>query len=926
MNTAALFAERHTTNAYAAERLAAQADFVRQLGTRGAVGGVAAALSAEAAFAAAVARGAAGMDALHESEALLLPYAALAKSYEVTCIGHAHIDMNWQWGVHETVACASATFTTLLRLLEEFPELTFLQSQAALYELIRVHHPDLFGRIKTAIAGQHWQVVAGQWVEAERNCLSGEGFVHQALLARAWCSEHLGMSPEAVGIDWVPDCFGHAASLPGLLAQAGFNHTYACRIGDVEHPPAFRWQGIDGREVLMWREMAWYNGEPRQDVAKFLFAIEDLTGMKRWLNVIGIGDHGGGPTRRHLRRVADFNSWPVFPQWRWGRLDTFLGELDAVRERLPVHVGELNSEFSGCLTSQSSIKRGNRRGEAACAEADTAVALAHAIIGHAVRPEPLRDAWRKVCFGHFHDILPGSGVRATREHYAGSMQEALALSTAVTSEALKAIAARIDTSWVGAAPGDHVHPWLSTSRLGGGSGFQVGTVSGASHIDSWPAAAIWFNPLAHARREVAVLRVWEGEADRNHAQPLRLRTHEGVILPTQRLGDGGYWGHRYVDLAVPVDIGALGWTTLAVEPGEGPAPAVPSVACIAVEGTRGHYPYMNRPSGPVTLANGIVVVSFDRRTGMPCSIKRGDRELLVAPIALTIVDERPVPMNAWILGDAMAERTPLCDGLEVAQPGPLRAAIRSRLRWGDTTATAVWTLDADSERLQLRIESRWLLVGSFSTTIPRLVLRLPTCLSDGVLTHEIPHGALTRHEEAGRPMATLRWLRVDGQHGSLLLANDGVHSQSIDHGSIALDLLRASCDPDPLPEIGDHAWEFSLRMGAPNDDADSLRDGADLAHPLRAVLDRGHAGDLPAVSGDLLTAAKGTVVVALKSAEDGHGVVARLLNTTAASTAATLTWHPLLRVQQVTPCDLLERAIADASVAGRGVGSVRGIS
>jgi alpha-mannosidase len=917
-----IFQERHTADHWAGERLTAQAEFVRRLGSRGATGGEAAAGRAEATFTSALARGAAAVDALGEAEAHLLPFAAQAKSYEVTCIGHAHIDMNWQWGYHETVACGAASFTTLLRLLDEFPDMTFLQSQAALYEMMRRHHPALFARMRGAIASGRWEVVAGQWVEAERNCLGGEGFIHQALLARAWCAEHLGLQPDAVGVDWVPDCFGHAASLPGLLAQAGFRHTYACRTGATGRPAAFRWQGVDGREVVMWREMAWYNGAPRLDAAKFLFDIEDLTGLKSWLNVLGIGDHGGGPTRRHIRRVADLDSWPVFPRWRWGRLDGFLAKLDAVHARLPVHVGELNTEYSGCLTSQSQIKRGNRRGEAACAEAEVAAALAGAITGHPVDQGQLREAWRHVCFGHFHDILPGSGVRATREHHAATMQEVLALTTAVASDALRTIAARIDTAWVGSAPGDHPVALHGSSRLGGGAGFQAGTLDGSCPVDTWPAAAVWFNPVAQARDEVATLRVWEGEADMAKVQDLRLRQADGTLLPTQRLGDGWYWGHRYVDLAVPVRIGALGWTALAVEPGCGPAPAVPAVASVADEGGRGHPPWVNRPSGPVTLSNGRLHVSFDRRSGMPCSIVRDGVETLSAPIQLVVVDERPYAMSSWIIGDPMAERAPLCDGFEIALPGPVRAAFRARLRWGDTTATAVWTLDAGSDRLLLRIESRWLMTGSMASGVPRLVLRLPTRLGDAVLTHEIPHGALARREEPGRPMPTLRWLRADGASGSLLVANDGVHAQSIDHGTIALDLLRASCDPDPLPEIGDHAWEFSLRPGAPADDADSRRDGLALAHPLRALLDRAHPGDLPAASGDLAAACDGVAVAALKPAEDGHGLIVRLLNCSDAAAPASLRLHPLLQ-RSATPCDLLERPTAAGPLAGRSVATLR---
>ncbi|NLB38629.1 MAG: hypothetical protein GX810_05195, partial [Clostridiales bacterium] len=37
-----------------------------------------------------------------EAEVALLPMEKAAKEYEVLCIAHAHIDMNWMWGYQET--------------------------------------------------------------------------------------------------------------------------------------------------------------------------------------------------------------------------------------------------------------------------------------------------------------------------------------------------------------------------------------------------------------------------------------------------------------------------------------------------------------------------------------------------------------------------------------------------------------------------------------------------------------------------------------------------------------------------------------------------------------------------------------------------------------------------------------------------------
>ena len=56
-----------------------------------------------------------------EAERTLLPMSEATREYEVLCVGHAHIDMNWMWGYQETVASTLATFRTMLNLMKEYP-------------------------------------------------------------------------------------------------------------------------------------------------------------------------------------------------------------------------------------------------------------------------------------------------------------------------------------------------------------------------------------------------------------------------------------------------------------------------------------------------------------------------------------------------------------------------------------------------------------------------------------------------------------------------------------------------------------------------------------------------------------------------------------------------------------------------------------
>lgn len=35
--------------------------------------------------------------------------------------------------------------------------------------------------------------------------------------------------------------------------------------------------------------------------------------MPKLLKVYGVGDHGGGPTRRDLKKLLDMAAWPLYP-------------------------------------------------------------------------------------------------------------------------------------------------------------------------------------------------------------------------------------------------------------------------------------------------------------------------------------------------------------------------------------------------------------------------------------------------------------------------------------------------------------------------------------------------------------------------------------------------------------------------------------
>ena len=88
----------------------------------------------------------------------------------------------------------------------------------------------------------------------------------------------------------------------------------------------------------------------------------------------------------------------------------------------------------------------NRISEVKLNEAEAFTSLAAAFSDGRYCNKTFADAWEKVLFNHFHDIIPGSGVIDTREYAMGKFQEVLAAANTETVNAFGAITANVNTA------------------------------------------------------------------------------------------------------------------------------------------------------------------------------------------------------------------------------------------------------------------------------------------------------------------------------------------------------------------------------------------------------------------------------------------------------------------------------------------------
>ena len=371
---------------------------------------------------------------------------------------------SWLWDWREGLNEGIITTRTVLDLMDEFPDLTFIRGEAALYRHIEEHDANTFSRVKRMIEAGRWDVVGGTWVQPDTNLPATETFLRHFALGQEYFASRFGLRPR---VAWAADSFGHSAGLPEILAAAGMEGFSFSR--PTSHlvqiaKQAFWWEGAGGSRILSYRvpSCGWYGCE-RDEATRRLNATLELARKSDLHNVgvyFGLGNHGGGPTRR---QIGDVYAWAEAHPEIEVRFSTLHRLFDAVRaeadkkgERfLPVHRGELNFCLRGCYASQAGFKTLYRKAEAMINRAERVDSLVAARLNRT--PANLTQAWEAVLFNSFHDILPGSSIERAYDEQREWLGGALHAGRGIELTALNALTARIDTN-VLPTKGDHPGP------------------------------------------------------------------------------------------------------------------------------------------------------------------------------------------------------------------------------------------------------------------------------------------------------------------------------------------------------------------------------------------------------------------------------------------------------------------------------------
>ncbi|RPJ21849.1 MAG: alpha-mannosidase [Chloroflexi bacterium] len=775
----------------------------------------------------------------------------------VHATGHAHIDIAWLWTLGQTRRKAERTFQNAIRLMEQFPDYHFTQSQPQLYQFIKEDQPALFESIRQKIKEGRWEPIGGMWVEADCNLSGAESLARQFLLGRAFFREHFGRDAESPVL-WLPDVFGYAWALPQLIQQAGLKYFMTIKIGWSQYNrlpyDTFLWQGIDGTQVLthfitvpdLGDFASTYNGmaDAREALGTWKnFQQKEL--HKDLLMAYGFGDGGGGPTREMLENIDVLKHFPALPQVRQSSAKAFFESIAPLTESRgaaapPVWNGELYLEYHrGTYTTQARNKRANRKSEFLLHDTEFIATLASLHTAYEYPGAQLNEAWRTVCLNQFHDIIPGSSIGQVYEESQQQYAEVTKNVTQLRDEALQALAQNLD--------GD----------------------------------VLLVNATSFAQRDLVFL---PGDSSQRF-------TRDGQPVPVQP-ADSGLWAE--VGEIAPYSVVAL--RSMSQMSGSGSTPSLDT-----------RHPILENKFIRVEFnEQGDITRIFDKRAG---------REVL-APNSIAnqfqAFEDRPQKWDAWDVDIFYDDKMWLAEpasSIQLVEQGELRQTFEIKRRILNSVYTQRISLNYNSRRLDFDTHIEW------NERHVMLKVAFPVEVLAPQATYEIQWGNVQRptHRNTSWDWARFetcahKWVDLsEGNYGVSLL-NDCKYGHDIHDNVMRITLLRSPTMPDPTADFGEHQFKYSLYPHVGLWGEETQREAYLLNDPVvvyKSKVKSEKSERLVSGLHSLLSVSEPNIIIeTIKGAEDENGLIVRLYESQRRRGEVTLTTSFPMQSAWIT--DLLE--------------------
>jgi alpha-mannosidase len=681
----------------------------------------------------------------------------------VKCVGHTHIDVAWLWRLKHTREKVSRSFSTVLRLMEQYPEYIFLQTQPQLYEYIKEDFPEIYDQIKEKVAHGKWEVDGAMWVEADCNLTSGESLTRQILLGSRFIKEEFGKDVEYL---WLPDVFGYSWALPQILKKSGIDMFMTTKISWNQYNrmphDTFYWRGIDGSEVLThfittpdpWSEPgSWfytYNGKLTPKTVKGVWdAYSDKDLNQELLISYGYGDGGGGVNRDMLEQRRRIPKIPGLPNLETSTAKDYFSNLKKTVENSDQYVhtwdGELYMEYHrGTYTSHAYNKKMNRKMEFLYRETEwlTAMAALQTKGIHTANQEKLTKGWKILLTNQFHDIIPGSSIKEVYDDCVLDYEKAEMIANDVKEEALHVLISSFKNTYTVINNSGWLRSEIVRIPFDGRKGFFT---------------------------------------DEN-----------GQVLQSQWSENSWY---VYVE-----NVPYMGFANVIFKEGEVSKPE----EVFTINKNHIETPYYS-----IDLNEFGQIISIYDKIAERNVIAEGVRANV-----LQMFEDKPMDNDAWDIDIYYQEKMREVNNLvsiEVKEVGTLKAVIAMEWKYMNTTIKQNMIVYANNRRIDFETyvdyhERQQLLKAAF-----------PVDIRATYATYDVQYGNVERPnhwntswDQAKFETVAQKWVDLSEYNYGVSLLNDCKYGHDIKGNVVRITLIKAAIHPDHLQDQGEHHFTYSL--------------------------------------------------------------------------------------------------------------------
>jgi len=682
----------------------------------------------------------------------------------VHAVGHSHIDMAWLWRLAATREKASRTFSTVLNLMEEFPEYIFMHSSPQLYKFLAEDYPEIFERVKEKLQSGQWEATGGMWVEADTNVPSGESLVRQFLYGKQYFKEELGVDTTVL---WLPDVFGYSAALPQIAKKSGIDYFMTTKISwnqyNVFPYDTFKWRGLDGTEIL-----AHFITTPGGDYYTYNGALvpEDIPGI--WENykqkdindqlllAYGWGDGGGGPTREMLMTRKAMEDMPGLPYIKPSKVEPYfkaLGEAAEASGSLETWDGELYFEYHrGTYTSQAFVKKANRQMEILLHIAEFLSMLRDLKQGTSEYPQTsLKEIWERVLLLQFHDIIPGTSIREVYEDAREDYEKLITQS---------------------------------------GQLIQTATTALNEEIKLNQDSVVVYNNLSW-RRDTAELFLPFSDRIKENTTFI---DSDGYTLESQKSEEGLY--------VIFTELPPLGYKTFAL--GTASAPQADDFFKLETE------------EGKTTLETNFYDVEFNEK-GEITSLydKMAKRKVGKGNLnVLEAYEDKPLRYDAWDI-DVFYKEKPYNNfeysGLEVVEQGNLKTILRRKIKLNQSEIEQDILFYTRNRRIDFKTKVDWKESQTLLKAAFPLDIRATTATYDTQFGFvERPNNNNDERAFAQFEVCGHKWADLSESGYGVALFNDCKYGYDCKDSIMGLTLLKSPINPDKTADQGTHEFTYAL--------------------------------------------------------------------------------------------------------------------